>query len=691
VRSDSFRVPTIILCLLLFQGAGSGVARAFTPERHRNMTLQVLGLHFFDSNNPGIGPREAQLIADAAYGVDAEDAADNYGWKALVGLETPPSDLDIRYKFSPHHFDNNAIWGTHGGIAYVNDTYAEAVKDWLSQTSVPAPTDLWAAWYRTRALIQLGRCLHAIEDFYSHSNWIELQDQNYFDNTPPLPLWIGTHSGLSCTLFNGTTLTGLQTEYFILPTAYGGVQHTWLNKDSPSVFLSPEGTVPFVPRLPSFFGGTYYTVASGQYPDHTKDDDSYLSGVFEFWAGYFTGLAPSHANQVIQGFFADCSAAASSLPTTNATPSYLPFSAGPANLAPIRPAPLESASITPSISPGAYALFASIADEVHRLYGAGDSLYSGAYKASMLDSTGLPLSYVNGGVEVSRDTLMFAVAAETQIDGLCDTLNVRNVMDKSISFHVSTSVPWLTLEEVQGELSPGSVTVLRPCVVASEGFPPGEYTGVASVANDSTGAEQHVIVKLAVKAPTAISLMTLSTEAEPGTVRIAWYASGDAIIATDLYRQSPGSDWIILGHPEVSLDGRITIIDDSVDPDTRYGYRLVAHGVSGPSHMIETWIVTPSTASAPAVPGFGRLSPNPSGSQVMLRYGLPQPGRVRLVVYDLRGRKVASLIDGEKAAGWHWVEWNGRDEIGGRVASGVFFARLDVGGFNQTRKIVISK
>jgi hypothetical protein len=83
--------------------------------------------------------------------------------------------------------------------------------------------------------------------------------------------------------------------------------------------------------------------------------------------------------------------------------------------------------------------------------------------------------------------------------------------------------------------------------------------------------------------------------------------------------------------------------------------------------------------------------PNPSAGRTSLRYSIPDPGHVRLVIMDPRGRKVATLLDGTQAAGRHDLEWNGTDGWGRRLGSGVYFTRLEYGGTVRTSKIVLRR
>ncbi|MBD3349462.1 MAG: T9SS type A sorting domain-containing protein [Candidatus Eisenbacteria bacterium] len=83
--------------------------------------------------------------------------------------------------------------------------------------------------------------------------------------------------------------------------------------------------------------------------------------------------------------------------------------------------------------------------------------------------------------------------------------------------------------------------------------------------------------------------------------------------------------------------------------------------------------------------------PNPFNPITTIRFAVPKTGRIKLTVYDIAGRQVRRLIDGLSAPGRHEATWDGRDDAGERVASGVYFLRLEDGHSIASRKLVLLK
>jgi flagellar hook assembly protein FlgD len=86
--------------------------------------------------------------------------------------------------------------------------------------------------------------------------------------------------------------------------------------------------------------------------------------------------------------------------------------------------------------------------------------------------------------------------------------------------------------------------------------------------------------------------------------------------------------------------------------------------------------------------------PNPFNPTTTIEYAIPASAgsvAVKVAVYDVAGRLVRTLVDRAESPGLHSVVWDGRDARGAPVGSGVYFYRIDAGGFRADRKMVLLK
>jgi len=83
--------------------------------------------------------------------------------------------------------------------------------------------------------------------------------------------------------------------------------------------------------------------------------------------------------------------------------------------------------------------------------------------------------------------------------------------------------------------------------------------------------------------------------------------------------------------------------------------------------------------------------PTPFTSRVTFTYVLPQEMPMRLLLYDVAGRKVKTLVDEVMKPGMNTIDWNGRDDNGQQVASGVYFCRLEAENISRVQKVVYTR
>ncbi|MGH7492817.1 MAG: DNRLRE domain-containing protein [bacterium] len=81
--------------------------------------------------------------------------------------------------------------------------------------------------------------------------------------------------------------------------------------------------------------------------------------------------------------------------------------------------------------------------------------------------------------------------------------------------------------------------------------------------------------------------------------------------------------------------------------------------------------------------------PNPFNPSTIIRYGLPKAAHVQLVIYNLLGKEVRTLVDENQEPGHRQVAWDGADTAGERVGSGIYIYRLETGGFTAVRKLTV--
>ena len=83
--------------------------------------------------------------------------------------------------------------------------------------------------------------------------------------------------------------------------------------------------------------------------------------------------------------------------------------------------------------------------------------------------------------------------------------------------------------------------------------------------------------------------------------------------------------------------------------------------------------------------------PNPFNPSTSISYHLPENTHVKIVVYNMLGQEVRELFKGDQVSGFHTVVWNGKDNLGRQVASGIYAYRLIAGDFISSRRMILLK
>ena len=134
----------------------------------------------------------------------------------------------------------------------------------------------------------------------------------------------------------------------------------------------------------------------------------------------------------------------------------------------------------------------------------------------------------------------------------------------------------------------------------------------------------------------------------------------------------------------------VTVWDSSITGGDRITVTINVTDVAGAAPSVETAPLMPATTAL--LTNF----PNPFNPETWIPYQLAKPAEVTLTLYDIRGVVVRRLKLGHQAAGFYQsrsraIHWDGRNNIGEKVASGVYFYTLTAGEFTATRKLLIRK
>ena len=83
--------------------------------------------------------------------------------------------------------------------------------------------------------------------------------------------------------------------------------------------------------------------------------------------------------------------------------------------------------------------------------------------------------------------------------------------------------------------------------------------------------------------------------------------------------------------------------------------------------------------------------PNPFNPETVIPYQMPEAGDVSLIVYNVLGQQMRELLRTRQAPGFYKVTWDGRDNGGRQVSSGIYLIRMDANAFHHTQKMLLLK
>jgi hypothetical protein len=214
------------------------------------------------------------------------------------------------------------------------------------------------------------------------------------------------------------------------------------------------------------------------------------------------------------------------------------------------------------------------------------------------------------------------------------------------------------------------------------------YLGIYSCLCHSNGPLfDNIRVYLGGTVPVAVQHFE-ARERDAG-VELSWAVDADdAIRGYRVLRSTEGSNDETVVHPQSLLPASQTqFTDSSTDPGKSYGYSLVVVSQTG----AETRSRTIGVMTRQSILGLEQNSPNPFNPVTSIRFTLDRTEMVSLKIYDASGKLVKSLVDRSMIPGSYVEEWDGRDDHGNAVSSGLYFYRLVAGQRSISKKAILLK
>lgn len=222
---------------------------------------------------------------------------------------------------------------------------------------------------------------------------------------------------------------------------------------------------------------------------------------------------------------------------------------------------------------------------------------------------------------------------------------------------------------------------------AYEGMPP-DIENALVIVNDVSGVEDgwsELQFPQPVASPTGRFYMIFQF---PAFGEATGRGSGPGIgyqstsAATEVYYTAEGEEWLRMISAERLLVE--PVYDQGGEKSESKSTVLMLPAPGDPKMEIQEEDVIKVT-------GLNRPHPNPFNPSVTFEFTLKEPGRIRLSIYDLRGRLVSDLVNESLPMGRYKRTWQGKDRHDRQMASGVYFARMEADGQNWTHRMILVK
>ncbi len=215
------------------------------------------------------------------------------------------------------------------------------------------------------------------------------------------------------------------------------------------------------------------------------------------------------------------------------------------------------------------------------------------------------------------------------------------------------------------------------------------FIGEMAIPNSEIGGGYwYVIDQIHIGPTSAVTITGFTVAFSLDGVVLRWtIGDSDGLVGFNVYRSSQADDGFLrINDVVIAADIGNEYLDASVRPGAIYHYRLGAIDRDGEflSAIAEVRVPVGEVT-------LYQNYPNPFNPRTTISFYLPKPSHTILTIFDTEGRQVAELLDEPMSFGKHEILWDGRNNQGNRVSTGVYFYKFQAGKKVITKKLTVLK
>ncbi|MCF7858903.1 MAG: carboxypeptidase regulatory-like domain-containing protein [Candidatus Cloacimonetes bacterium] len=218
---------------------------------------------------------------------------------------------------------------------------------------------------------------------------------------------------------------------------------------------------------------------------------------------------------------------------------------------------------------------------------------------------------------------------------------------------------------------------------SDEALDAGDYVYTVTALYDEGESVQSAPANVTITLPAPINV---SAQSQDPNILLSWeMAAGRGVASYTIYRNTELLAEEVTGSP----------YEDTNVVSGNYIYNVVAVFDGGwESEMSANAFVSHTGTNNLPLPEVTALTgnyPNPFNPETTVSFSLSESGYVSLTIYNMRGQLVKTLINNQLKAAYHDVVWDGSDNNGKNVSSGIYFYKMQSGKYSSTRKMILMK